>query len=48
MQNMVKTFDKGLQLIQMDGTNKLSYKGYSLNIDVHYAGDVLDKKWKRS
>ena len=32
MQNMVKTFDKGLRVIQMDGTYKLNNKGYPLII----------------
>jgi hypothetical protein len=32
MQNMVKTFDKGLRVMQMDGTFKLNNKGYPLII----------------
>jgi hypothetical protein len=32
MENMVKTFDKGLRVIQMDGTYKLNNKAYPLMI----------------
>lgn len=32
MKNMVKTFKKGLRVIQMDGTHKLNNKGYPLII----------------
>ena len=32
MKNMVKTFEKGLRVIQMDGTHKLNNKGYPVVI----------------
>ena len=40
MQNMVKTFDKGLRVIQMDGTYKLNNKGYPLIIS-----GTTDRSW---
>jgi len=43
METMLKTFDKGLRVMQMDRTQKLNNEGYPLIIDetTHYEHQVF-------